>query len=141
MTRFGRLSGKTVGRQAIHVWVCKGCETHHAGTKPTQCQCGRLDFDYFGTRTEAIMWAQLRLQEKRGLISDLRRQTRHKLYAHGPEGQPVEVGVYVDDASYIENGVRVWVDHKPKSGMDPLAALKLDIMRAMGKPVTIHHRR
>jgi hypothetical protein len=140
MKRFGRLSGKTVGRTAIHVWVCRGCELHHT-EKPAQCHCGRLDFDYFGTKSEAVMWAQLRLMEKRGLISDLRRQTRHRLYAYGPGGQPVDVGVYVDDASYIENGARITVDHKPKSGMDPLAALKLDIMRAMGKPVTIHHRR
>lgn len=139
--KYGRLSGKTVGQRAIKVYVCRGCEAHHVGEKPAQCHCGRIDFDYFSNKSEAIMWAQLRLLEKRGQISNLRRQTRHKLYAYGPDGQPVEVGVYTDDASYIEGGKAVILDHKPKAGMDPLAALKLQIMAAMGKPVTIHNRR
>ena len=124
----------------MRVYVCRGCETHYKADKPAQCHCGRMDFDTFSSTGEANMWAGLRLRERRGQISELRRQTRHALYACGPHGQPVQVGIYIDDASFIEDGKPVIVDHKPESGMDPLAALKLEIMKAMGKPVTIHTR-
>ncbi len=142
MTRFGRLSGKDAGQRAVRVYVCRGCEAHHKGEKPAQCpDCGRMDFDVFASVGEAQMWAGLRMRERRGQISGLKRQTRYRLYAYGLGGKPVEFGVYTDDASYIEDGIRVILDHKPLAGMDPLAALKIECMAAMGTPVTIHHRR
>lgn len=142
MTRFGRLSGKLAGQRAIRVYVCGGCEAHIKAEKPAQCPyCGRIDFESFASVGEAQMWGQLRTREKRGQISNLKRQTRHKLLAYGADGQPVEVGVYTDDASFIEDGVLVTLDHKPSAGMDPLAALKIKIMAANGRPVTIHIRR
>lgn len=142
-------SPHAAGAIAKKVWVCTNpkCETHHyatvAGTAavaPTQCMaCGNIEFLMFPSKTEAKHWGQLRMLERRGKIVELERQVRFPLLAYGPEGQPIRVGTYIADFTWkdVETGKRVIGDSKPKSGVDRFAALKLQIMEAMGQHVTL----
>lgn len=134
----GRLQSQhAAGARAFKVWVCRGCGLQHR-PQPSQCiKCGRLDFDRFDSLSEANRWAQLLLYEKLGKITELRRQVRYPLLAQSPEGHPVEVGVYVADYVYRRDGKEVREDRKPSAGIDDLARLKLKIMEAMGRPVTL----
>lgn len=127
------------GARAIRVFVCTNpkCEIHHEREQPVQCHCGGIEFISFPSKGEATHWAQLRQLEKRGIITDLRRQTWHDLLVYGPQGQPVKVGSYVADFEYDREGSHYIDDSKPAAGVDDLAALKLKIMEAMGKPVNL----
>jgi hypothetical protein len=126
------------GTRAIRVFVCDNpkCEIHHEQAPPVQCVCGGISFARFDSKTEAGHWAQLRMLEKRGKISDLQRQIWFPLYAAGPAG-PIKITSYVADFTWIEDGERRIGDSKPRAGVDDLAALKLKWMEAQGNPVTI----
>lgn len=71
---------------------------HKYGNVRTETDAGMAD-----SKAEAERWAELRLMERAGLISDLKFHTRHPL----PAGI-----VYEDDASYTEGGRRVVEDVK-----------------------------
>jgi len=124
---------------AKRTFICNGCGDWSYGAKrPGQCRiCGRLDYQDFDSKDEATRWAQLDMLQKRGKISDLRRNTRYNLYAYGPEGQPVKVAVYEDDFNYLRDGERVIEDVKGGRGIDRFAALKLQWMAGMGRIVTV----
>lgn len=68
------------------------------GNVRTETDAGMAD-----SKAEAERWAELRLMERAGLISDLKFHTRHPL----PAGI-----VYEDDASYTEGGRRIVEDVK-----------------------------
>ncbi len=127
------------GQRAIKVWVCNNdaCEIHHERVQPVQCHCGGIEFIIFPSKGEARHWAQLRQLEKRGVISNLRRQVWFPLYAHAPNGQPAKVASYVSDFCWEQDGKFIIGDSKPEAGIDDLAALKLKWMAAQGQPVTI----
>lgn len=138
--RYGRLHGSDAAKMAQPVYVCSrpNCEVHHKAvrkdgkwTQPDHCvACKGLAFDYFASTSEANRWAALRLQEKAGLISGLRRQVPFPLMTIAPNGLQVKVAVYIADYVYVRDGVEVVEDRKPKSGMDGVAALKLRWMAA-----------
>lgn len=143
------IHGRDAGRRANPVWVCAspGCEVHHKGTRdadgklkgPAACiACGRMSFEYFPSTGEANQWAALRLQEKVGSITGLRRQVRFPLMAVAPNGLQVRVAEYIADYVYFRDGREIIADHKPMAKADPLALLKLKWMAAQGNPVHIH---
>jgi hypothetical protein len=124
------------------VWVCSrpDCETHHnQKQKPETClRCGGMAFDYFASTSEAQRWAALRLQEKVGVISGLRRQVSIPLMTTAPNGLAVQVATYRADFVYDRDGAHVIEDRKPRSGMDPLAELKIKWVEAQtGQSVLI----
>lgn len=137
--KFGRLNGSDLGRMAIRVHICQKCGMWHEGAKPDQCHtCGVLaTFDHFDSKGEAKRWAQLRLLERSGQITALRRQVSYPLLTVGREGLPVRFAYYVADYVYEENGIEVIEDHKAPSGISPEAALKLRVMEAAGRPVKL----
>lgn len=160
---YGRLSGRDAARLAKPVYVCArpNCEVHHQpvrfdetvvmGTRikvkhrwrqPDHCiSCGGMVFDYFPSEGEANYWAALRLQQKVGHITDLQRQVKIPLYANAPNGMKVHVADYLADATYtrVSDGQHVIGDHKPETGMDREAKLKLKWVEAqLGVKVTIH---
>lgn len=135
---FKRLSGVDVGRVAVKVYMCRGCEAQHApGSKPTQClACGRMDFSVFDSKGEGERWAQLRLMEKARMISGLERQVRFPLMAWNEEKRlAVKVGEYWADFVYMRDGERVIEDFK--GGLTDLASWKLRHMTAQGMPVKL----
>jgi len=159
LPKFRRFSGHLAGRTAKAVWVCSNlnCETHHEGTfnpetgkrgAPRACvACGGMAFDFFQTKVEAARWAELRLQEKLGAITGLRKQVRYPLYASDPNGLRVQVAYYVADFVWVGRDGRTTIeDVKPRkgvgntAGVDNTAALKLKWMAAQGQPVSIHIR-
>lgn len=145
--RFHQQGGADIAKRSIVVFVCRGCGLWHerpnAGpTKgaPAQCQsCGRMDFDRFDSKTEAKRWAALRLQERAGEITDLQRQVRFPLLTVDERtGKPVKFGEYVADFRYriIATG-EVVIDDSKGGAISPDAALKLRIMEASGRTVTL----
>jgi hypothetical protein len=135
--KFGRINGSDLGRMAIKVFICQSCGAWFEGKAPAQCDCGRLAFDRFDSKTEAKRWAQLRLLERAGHISELRRQVPFPLLTVGREGLAVKFATYVADFVYVENGQRITEDSKAKAGISPESALKLRCMEAAGYPVRL----
>jgi len=145
-----KFSGRQAGANAMPVWVCANinCEAHYRAilqdgkkVRPVDhChRCGSLAFEYFASSGEAKRWAELRLEEKLGHVSKLRRQVKFPLMAIGPNGFQVHVADYNADYVYILDGVEIIEDHKPIDGMDREAKLKLKWMQAQqGRPVHIH---
>jgi hypothetical protein len=133
--------------KAKPVYTCTSCNVQHQPVKnlktgksgaPVQCRyCGSIEFWHFHSTSEAGRWATLLMLEKRGKIERLERQVRFPLYAYGRLGERIEVAFYVADFVYWQDGARVIEDHKPDVGAEPLAALKLKWMGAMGLPVRI----
>lgn len=135
--KFGRINGSDLGKRAIRVHICSACGMWFEGTMPVQCSCGRLTFDHFDSKGEAQRWMQLRLLERAGEISELRRQVPFPLFTLTGLGKPVQFAIYKADYVYLENGLRVIEDFKSKSGISPEAALKLRVMEAAGNSVRL----
>jgi hypothetical protein len=70
------------------------------------------DGERFDSKWELQRWNELRLEEKCGLITDLRRQVEYPLYVRTPAGDTVRIGCYVADASYLRAGHLVIEDTK-----------------------------
>lgn len=149
----GRLHGSDAAKKAQPIYVCSrpGCEVHHKAIKkttqkgekwspPDRCiGCGGLAFEFFASTSEANRWAALRLQEKAGLITNLRRQVRFPLMTIAPNGLQAKVAEYIADHVFVRDGKEVIEDVKPRSGMDPVAALKLRWMATQrGEEVAIY---
>jgi hypothetical protein len=145
------LSGAAVMAVAQPIWVCANmkCEVHHKAVfnkvthhwdQPDKCLgCGGMAFTFFQSQGEANRWASLRLLEKVGKITKLRRQVRYGLFAIAPNGLQQHVADYIADYVYDRDGEEVIEDCKPSAGPDPVAKLKLKWMAAQrGKPVTIY---
>jgi len=96
------------------VWVCKACGLYHDKTvlglkaKPTGClQCDENDFYYFASRAEAKRFAELRLQERSGLITKLHTQVSYPVVINS-----FQVTKYIADFVYLKNGQRIIEDVK-----------------------------
>lgn len=129
------------GVLAKNVFVCITCGTQHIQTsKPDKCKnrlCSwGLSFERFQSIDEATRSAQLKLLLKLGKITELRSQVRYDLLAYGPKGEARKVAVYVADFVYRRDGKLVIEDVKG-GGVDRFAALKMQWMDAMGKPITV----
>lgn len=144
---FNRASGYDIGRKAIVVYVCCGCglwvERPNAGAikgPPTQCQgCGRMDFDRFDSKGEAMRWAALRLSQRAGTIADLRRQVRYPLLTVDDRtGKPVKFAEYIADFVYRDTSTNeVVIEDSKGSAISPEAELKLRVMEHSGRTVTL----
>lgn len=129
--RTGRLA--VAGKLAKHVWICNGCGAWHEVEKPAQCiACGRMDFLHFPSAGEAKHWARLRLLERAGDITDLRRQVSLPLMTIGPSGIPCQWGELIVDYAYKENGVQRYLDWKPIEGPKPETVLKVRCLEKQG---------
>lgn len=136
-TKFASINGSDLGKKAIAVFICPACSQRYDRAPPTQCQCGGIAFDRFMSKGEANRWMQLRLIQRAGDISDLQRQVWFPLVTVTADGKPVKFGDYVADFTYTEGGKTVIEDYKSRSGIDPVASLKLRIMEVAGRPVRL----
>lgn len=134
---FARINGSDLGKKAISVFICPACGERYDVAPPVQCRCGGIAFDRFMSKGEANRWMQLRLIQRAGEISDLQRQVWFPLVTVTADGKPVKFADYVADFTYTEDGKTVIEDYKSRSGIDPVASLKLRIMEAAGKPVRL----
>lgn len=144
---FNRASGYDIGKRATVVYVCRGCglwvERPNAGTikgPPSQCiKCGRLDYDRFDSKSEAMRWAVLRRNLAVGQIADLRRQVRYPLLTVDERtGKPVKFGEYIADFVYHDlHTDEVVIEDSKGSAISPEAELKLRIMEHSGRTVTL----
>lgn len=88
---------------------------------------------HFHSEGEAKKWARLKLEERAGQITDLRRQVDLPLMTVGPNGLPVQWGKMIVDFAFkdAENRQR-YVDFKPDGSITPDAALKIRCLEAQG---------
>ena len=137
---------RTFANKAIRVHICRGCGVWHEGKKPPACiGCGRMDFDTFDSKGEAMRWMKLIQLQQAGLIRELERQVSIDLLTvHHRTGKPVVWGRYVADFRYfdIEKNARIVAEYKPGDGRgDPRmtyeAELKIRCVESMGIPVEI----
>jgi len=87
--------------------------------KPTE-----VDGILFASKGEAHRYRQLCLRVRAGEISDLELQPRYPLVVNG-----VNVGTYVADFRYVENGQTVTEDYK--GFRTPLFKMKAKLVRAL----------
>lgn len=87
--------------------------------KPTE-----VDGILFASKGEAHRYRQLCLRLRAGEISDLELQPRYPLVVNG-----VNVGTYVADFRYVENGTVVTEDYK--GFRTPLFKMKAKLVRAL----------
>lgn len=136
--QFGKINGSDLGKLAIKVYLCRGCNAWFEGKMPAQCSvCGRMDFERFDSKGEAKRYMQLRLLQRAGEISELRRQVVFPLFTLTDLGKPVRFADYVADFVYTEKGAKVIEDSKSRNGITPEASLKLRVMEAAGTPVRL----
>jgi len=81
----------------------------------------------FDSRKEAVRYADLKLMQKAGEISDLTLQPKFDIVINGQK-----VCSYIADFSYVENGVKVVEDVKSEVTRKlPTYRLKNKLMRAV----------
>ncbi len=133
-----RWGGVTSGANIpnVRVYICAGCQTWHNEPKPAQCiSCGQMVFIHFPSKAEARRYGELMLEQRAGLISDLKLQPRFSLHAgkivksFGPGSMiatnviPIKIGAYRGDFGYKRDGNNIIED--VKGGADtPLSAWK-----------------
>lgn len=137
----GRFTSKdrTFANSAIKVHICRGCNEWHEGAKPAACRkCGRMDYDDFPSKGEALWWAKLLRRQELGQIDRLERQVRIPLLTvHHATGKPVWWADYIADFRWrdVPTGGMVWAECKPGGQLTYESQLKLRCVEAMGIPV------
>ena len=80
-----------------------------------------IDGITFDSEAEGKVYAELKLRQMGGQISELRCHSKWDLHAHGG----AKIGQYWSDFDFMEGGEMKIVDVKPKSYMTPLAKWKI----------------
>lgn len=84
----------------------------------------------FDSKHEARVWCELRIKERAGEISNLRRQVPYQLYASTRDGAIVgDVTVYVADFVYIDTATNEEVVADAKGVITQTFALKKKMMK------------
>lgn len=91
------------------VYDCNHCENYvTSGNKKQTCICGASDWTVFDSWREFTRHAELKLQEKAGLIKSLKRQVRFPIFING-----LKCFSYVADyVYYTQDDVQVIEDSK-----------------------------
>ena len=115
----------------VRVWACKSCGAYCKQSKPTICTtCGGKAFHYFASQAEFKRWAELKLQERAGLLDNLRCSVKYPLEVNGQL-----ICSYIADFVYDVDGRRVVEDVKPAStgdeGQHRIFKLKAKLMQAI----------
>lgn len=84
-----------------------------------KCMLEGISFD---SKREAFRYRELKLMERAGLITDLKRQVTFVLIPSQEGQRPVK---YIADFTYIENGVKVVEDAKGVKTKDYIIKKKL----------------
>ena len=74
--------------------------------------CGGQEFHYFPSKKEARRYAQLRLLERQGIISELELQPKYPITALDTRACAFKAFEYRADFRYMRDGVRVVEDVK-----------------------------
>lgn len=94
-----------------------------------------VDGERFDSQREYQRWLELKLMERAGVISNLRRQVRLPLGVKSSNGRE---RVLVVDFAYMDHGEQRYEDVKGSRDIEtPVSKLKRDILRARGIEVEI----
>ncbi|MFZ2490014.1 MAG: DUF1064 domain-containing protein [Thermoanaerobaculia bacterium] len=115
----------------------KQFQARHGGGKSSAMRPGKATRKYrnepvevdgvrFDSKREAARWRELRLEDRAGKITRLRRQVRFSLAVHGEH-----VGVYVADFVYYRGEERIVEDVKSPATRTPVYELKRRLMVAV----------
>lgn len=136
-------------RAAQKRWLCKRCWAMYSAKVGICDRCEHTHFEKCDSAGEAQWLIGLVRRLERGEIEKLVLHPVYRLHAMGPGGL-VHVRNYNADAEYIENGVVIVADYKPRFNprartkakreiaLDPVFLVKRDWFAAeYGRPVTI----
>ena len=97
-------------KSRVPVYACSACCFLHMRGKPATCSvCGKTDFVYFGSKTEAKRFPQLRLMQDAGMISKIELQPRFPIAHNG-----VKIMTVRADFGYWRNKTYIIEDVKAK---------------------------
>jgi hypothetical protein len=118
------------------------CGWHTHEGKQRQCpECRSEALEHFDSRVEFLRFAELRLMERAGKISNLQRQRRYAIAVMNQQAKPVHGCTYVADFTYIDDaGKQVVEDVKPRDerAQSDVFRLKRRLFEAAyGFPITI----
>lgn len=113
------ICGATVERGT----VCPKCRSNVFSTKPSKYHAQRVDAEdgKFDSKLEFRRWRELKLLERAGVITELKRQVKIPLILQSKYGREI---AYVADFSYREDGKVVIEDTKSEATKTPLYRLK-----------------
>lgn len=113
------ICGATVERGT----VCPKCRSNVFSTKPSKYHAQRVDAEdgKFDSKLEFQRWRELKLLERAGVITELKRQVRILLIPQSKYGREI---AYVADFSYREDEKLVIEDTKSEATKTPLYRLK-----------------
>ena len=106
MTRNQFRSKTDAMNRRVQSWWCLTCDARHY-TKRKTCDCGSTDLHYFPSEAEAKRYAQLKLELRCGLISNLELQPSYPFVVNG-----IKITTYRADFKYTRNGLQVIEDVK-----------------------------
>lgn len=117
----------------VQSWWCLTCDARHY-TKRKMCDCGSTDLHYFPSEAEAKRFAQLKLELRSGLISDLELQPQYHIVING-----LKITTYRGDFRYRRDGNLVVEDVKGNEEyLTDLFKLKRALVEAIyGQKITI----
>lgn len=113
------ICGATVERGTI----CPKCRSNVFSTKPSKYHAQRVETEdgKFDSKLEFRRWRELKLLERAGVITELKRQVKIPLIPQSKYGREI---AYVADFSYREDGKVVIEDTKSEATKTPLYRLK-----------------
>ena len=113
------ICGATVERGTL----CPKCRSNVFSTKPSKYHAQRVDAEdgKFDSKLEFRRWRELKLLERAGVITELKRQVRIPLIPQSKYGREI---AYVADFSYREDEKIVIEDTKSEATKTPLYRLK-----------------
>jgi hypothetical protein len=91
-------------RTPNQIAISKGMKIHWKKRRASKYNAVQTTVDgiTFHSKGEAFRWMELKLLERAGKITELRRQVELTLHAHGFAGAWTPIGKYVADFSYRE---------------------------------------
>lgn len=94
----------------VPVYCCLHCTNFHLHGKPDVCvSCGSPEFVYFGSKTEATRFPQLKLLRDFANITHLEFQPAFPIVHNG-----IKICIVKADFAYMRNGTRIVEDVKAK---------------------------
>lgn len=104
--------------------ACPKCWNRVFSTKPTsKYNARRTEYngETFDSLFELRRWKELKMLEKAGIITNLKRQVRFPLIEKSQYGREI---AYIADFTYVEKGKQVVEDTKSEATKTPLYRLK-----------------
>lgn len=134
---FRKVQGGAVGGKARRVYECQDCGHYTQMGKVSKCyECGSNAILSFDSSGEFKRWLDLKLLQKGGVISNLKRQIRLPLYGVNGDVKTI-VAHLVADFTYTDNESGEHITEDFKGAITDVSMLKIKWLEAQGTKVKL----